>query len=123
MHTRISEVSDESIRSLLTELEQTTGKSVEAHSSMSVFSFLQLCQKDSLGFEKSKIKAKDFYKGSMLKTRVGEIQEDSVYLLAKKLCANFQVHHGLAMNRQLYVFLNEIFNPKSQLRKPPPLRL
>ncbi|MFA6961949.1 MAG: type I restriction-modification system subunit M N-terminal domain-containing protein [Opitutaceae bacterium] len=51
------------------------------------------------------------------------LSENSVYALTKKLCANFRVHHEMASNRQLYVFLNEIFDAKSKLRKLPPLVL
>lgn len=90
-----------------------------------LFQFLSLCQIDVVRMKRAKIQAKNFYKGSLLKTRLDKIPEnaDAVFELTADLCEHFKVPHELALNRQLYVFLNEIYNPKSMLRKPPPLRL
>ena len=125
LHTPLRDIHEESIRDMLDELEQVTGLSAKAHGSSVLFQFLSLCQLDVVRMKRAKIQAKNFYKGSLLKTRLDSIPDnaDAVFDLTADLCKNFHVHHGLAMNRQLYVFLNEIYNPKSTLRKPPPIRL
>ena len=35
----------------------------------------------------------------------------------------YRVHPEMVATKTLYVFINQIMNPKSQLRKPPPIRL
>ncbi|MEN9849024.1 MAG: hypothetical protein RL368_1764 [Pseudomonadota bacterium] len=121
----LRDIREESVRDLLDELEQVTGLSVEGHGASVLFQFLSLCQLDVVKMKRVKIQAKNFYKPSLLKTRLDAIppNADAVYDLTIDLCENFKVHHGLALNRQLYVFLNEIYNPKSALRKLPPIRL
>jgi hypothetical protein len=125
LQTPLKDIKEEWMRDLLEELEQVTGLSVAAHGETVLFHFLSLCQMDVVKYKRVKIQAKNFYKGSMLKTRLDKIPDsaETVFDLTADLCEHFHIPHELAMNRQLYVFLNEIYNPKSLLRKLPPIRL
>ena len=124
LQTTLAETKEPSLLSLLAELEQVTDKSVGAHKGMTLFNYLSICQWDVVRIKKAKIEGMNFYKGSAIKTMIDKMpKDDSVYWLTEDLCDHFRIHHGLVIRMQLYVFFNAIFNPKSKIRKPPPLVL
>lgn len=121
IHQRIQDIQSEGILGLLDELCDSKGFDFTAHRSMSLFEFLSQCQKDYLGDKKERINAANFYKGSALKTKIEKL-EDDLFDMTYDLCQHFRVSHELVTTKTLYVFLNDIFNPKSKLRKPVPIR-
>ena len=123
LNDRIQNLPDGEIQSLLDELEQVKGLSVEDHGEMNLHSFLVLCQRDVIHDKKETINAANFYPGSFLKTKVGKLPPGQITHVVQELCDLYRVHHGLVVTKTLYVFLNQILNAKSQLRKPPPIRL
>lgn len=123
INDRIQNLPDGEIRDLLDELEQVKGLIVEHHQEMNLHSYLNLCQRDVIRDKKETIQAANFYRDSLLKTKVGKLQPGQITQVVQELCNLYKVHYGLVVTKTLYVFINQIMNPKSQLRKPPPLRL
>jgi hypothetical protein len=123
INERIKSLPAGEIRDLLEELEQVTGLSVEHHRDMNVHSFLTLCLRDVIHDKRQTIQAANFYRGSLLKVKVGKIAPGEVTRLVEELCDLYRVHREMVATKSLYVFINQIMNPKSQLRKPPPIRL
>lgn len=123
LNDRIQNLPAGEIRNLLDELEQVKGLSVEHHREMNLHSFFVLCQRDVIHDKKEAINAANFYHGSLLKTKVGKLPSGQITQVVQELCDLYRVHHELVVSKTLYVFLNQILNAKSQLRKPPPIRL
>ena len=123
LHVSIKDIQSESILGMIEELGQVKGCNHGADPSITLFCFLQLCQRDVVRDKKERIDAARFYVGSALKTKVEKLDDD-LYYLTEDLCSHFRVFgHEQVLNKTLYVFLNDIFNPKSKLRKLPPLQL
>lgn len=72
---------------------------------------------------KKAIQAANFYRGSSLKTKVGKLPPGQITQVVQELCDLYLVPYEMVVTKTLYVFLNQILNSKSQLRKPPPIRL
>lgn len=123
INERIKTLPPGEIHDLLEELEQVTGLIVAHHGDMNVHSFLTLCQRDLIHDKRQTIQAANFYRGSVLKTKVGKLAPGEIANLVKELCNLHRVPIEMVTAKALYVFLNEILNPKSKLRKPPPIRL
>ncbi len=121
IHERLKNISNSSIRSMLEELCQVKGYNLMSDSEATVFGILDTCQRDVVRDKREKIDAANFYKGSALKTKVEKLDKD-LYALTEELCSHFGVSHELVVTKTFYVFLNDIYNPKSKIRKPPPLR-
>ncbi len=84
-----------------------------------MFSFLTLTQQHYLTKKPEPLKAKSFYKGSLLKTKIKHLHGQPLHDLALELCARFTVSDEFIDDKDYYVFINLIMNPKSALRKPP----
>lgn len=119
----IQNLPDGEIRDLLDELEQVKGLIIEHHLEMSLHSFLVLCQRDVIHHKKEAIQAANFYRGSSLKTKVGKLPPGQITQLVQELCDLYEVPYEMVVTKTLYVFLNQVLNAKSQLRKPRPIRL
>lgn len=123
INERIKNLPPGEIHDLLEELEQVTGLIVAHHGDMNVHSFLTLCQRDLIHDKRQTIQAVNFYPGSVLKTKVGKLAPGEITNLVKELCDLHRVPLEMVATKTLYVFFNQILNPKSKLRKPPPFRL
>lgn len=123
INERIKNLPAGQIHELLEELEQVKGLVVEHHRDMNIHSFLMLCQRDVIHDKKETINAAKFYRGSLLKTKVEKLPDGDITQLVDELCALYRVPREMVPTKTLYVFLNQILNAKSQLRKPPPIRI
>lgn len=122
LHQRLRSISDPGVREILNELESVKGVTVAGHAEHTLFGFLDLCQRDVVTGKKQRIDAAHSYLGSMLRTKVEKLPPSGSQLVTD-LCHHFHVRREMVETKVLYVFLNDVFNPKSRLRKLPPIRV
>src|SRR5258708_5178997 len=120
--TRLSEITDSQILELLGEIDQVKRMGLGGHQETRLFHFLQLTQIHSVTGKPQNIEAEGCHNWSILKTPIKKLRGTSVETLAVQLCAHFNVSAEFIDDKRYYVFLNQILNPKSKLRKPPPFR-
>ena len=122
LHQRLDCISDPDVRDILEELGSVKGLTVEGHAGHTLFGFLDLCQRDVWADKKQRIDAAHCYRGNILRTKVEKLPAGGAQLVTA-LCRHFKVGREMVETKALYMFLNDIFNPKSRLRKLPPIRV
>lgn len=122
VQTKIADIQDEQIQSLLSEIEQVTSRPVSAHQGLQLFHYLDMAVRDDYTRKFKGLNASGFYKGSMLRTKVEAFDNTSVGILVESLCTHFKVNSEFTRPKQLYIAISDVYNPKSKLRKPPPIR-
>lgn len=123
LHTKLSDIQDPQLRELLQEIAQVKYLSLAKFENGTLFTFLTMTQRHSVTEKPESIQAAGCYSGSPLKRRVKDVLNQPMGELAIQLCRWFRVSDEFIGGSQYYVFLNQIMNPKSKLRKPPPFRL
>lgn len=122
LNQRLSEITDPALKDLFEELGQVTGRNPVHHQAFAVFQFIRICQENPRTNNWQAIKAARFFRGSVLKTRVSKADAKVIELI-QTLCDRFYVSLEQVENQTVYMALNQIMNPRSQLRKPPPISL
>lgn len=123
LQTRLEDITDPDVLELLGEIEHVKHLSIQGHQGATLFNYLSLTQRHPITHKPENIQAAGYFNGSILKTPVKKLTGRTVHDLAQHLCAHFQVSEQFIDDKKYYVFLNQIFNPKSKLRKPPPFYL
>lgn len=97
--------------------------SFEGHLDFDILNFLLATQRHPITLKKDRIDASGAPNHCLLNTRVEKIEDALVIDLVHSLCDRFGVSEEQVCNRKLYVFLNQILNPSSKVRKSvnPPL--
>ena len=122
LNERLKNISDPEIVGVIEELSQVTGLTAAGHAEFTLLNFLMLCRRNIWSDKRQRIDAANFYTGSMLKTKVQKLPP-SIRGLVEALCINFKISSQTIETKTLYVFINDILNPNSKIRRKPPLFL
>lgn len=123
LHTRISDIKEPQLLELLEEIAQVKYMPLSGFQGTTLFNYLTRTQLHPVTSKPENIQAAGYYQGCLLKRRVKDAFGEPMEQLAVQLCRHFGVSEQFIDGKQYYVFLNQILNPKSKLRKPPPFRL
>jgi hypothetical protein len=119
LFTPISSLAEQQVRDLIDEIRQVKRFSISEPHRTTVFSVMTLTQQHYLTRKPESLKAKNCYKGSLLRTRIKHLHGQPIHDLALELCQHFKVTDEFIDEKEYYVFINQIMNPKSLLRRPP----
>lgn len=123
LSTRISDIKEPQILELLDEIGRVKHMPLAGFHGSTLFNYLSLTQRHSVTGKPKTIQASGSYQGCLLKRRIKDVCEEPIGKLASQLCRHFGVSEEFIDGKQYYVFINQIMNPKSALRKPATFRL
>lgn len=123
LNTRLKDLPAGDLNGLLEELELLKGVPVAGHADVTLLGYLDLCQRDLVRDKREGIQAARFFAGSLLKTKIQKLSNGDTERLVRQLCSHFKVPHEVIINKALYVFLNEILNPRSRMRATQRIRI